>query len=285
MNEPRLADALFEATQLDGLDLNDEAVDARTGPNARAWTGSASSRPIARPRSSARWTTRAPWGERYQLRGVPELGGGRQLPHVQRVHGVGRRHAGHGRPAGAEGARGAGATAALTSGRWRAAVAAAAARRDSQDNSAMIQQRTLKSLTRAVGVGVHSGHKVELTLRPAPPDTGIVFRRTDLPVPVDIPVNAHGGQRHAHGQHHQPRRRPRRAQGADHRTPDVGLRRPRPGQPLRRHHRRGGAHPRRQRGQLRLPAAKRRHRAAGRAQAFPAREEDRWRCAKARARR
>ncbi len=54
----------------------------------------------------------------------------------------------------------------------------------------MIQQRTLKSLTRAVGVGVHSGQKVELTLRPAPPDTGIVFRRTDLPVPVDIPVNA-----------------------------------------------------------------------------------------------
>ena len=54
----------------------------------------------------------------------------------------------------------------------------------------MIQQRTLKSITRAVGVGVHSGHKVELTLRPAPPDTGILFRRTDLPVPVDIPVNA-----------------------------------------------------------------------------------------------
>ena len=54
----------------------------------------------------------------------------------------------------------------------------------------MIQQRTIKSLTRAVGVGVHSGHKVELTLRPAPPDTGIVFRRTDLPTPVDIPVSA-----------------------------------------------------------------------------------------------
>ena len=53
----------------------------------------------------------------------------------------------------------------------------------------MIQQRTLKSITRAVGVGVHSGQKVELTLRPAPPDTGIVFRRIDLPVPVDIPVN------------------------------------------------------------------------------------------------
>jgi len=54
----------------------------------------------------------------------------------------------------------------------------------------MVLQRTIKSLTRAVGVGVHSGHRVELTLRPAPADTGIVFRRTDLPVPVDIAVNA-----------------------------------------------------------------------------------------------
>jgi UDP-3-O-[3-hydroxymyristoyl] N-acetylglucosamine deacetylase len=54
----------------------------------------------------------------------------------------------------------------------------------------MLAQRTLKSLTRAVGVGLHSGQKVELTLRPAPPDTGIVFRRIDLPSPVDIPVNA-----------------------------------------------------------------------------------------------
>jgi UDP-3-O-[3-hydroxymyristoyl] N-acetylglucosamine deacetylase len=54
----------------------------------------------------------------------------------------------------------------------------------------MLQQRTLKSLTRAVGVGVHGGQRVEMTLRPAPPDTGIVFRRVDLPSPVDIPVNA-----------------------------------------------------------------------------------------------
>ena len=54
----------------------------------------------------------------------------------------------------------------------------------------MLQQRTLKSLTKAVGVGVHSGQRVELTLRPAPPDTGIVFRRTDLPVPVDIAMTA-----------------------------------------------------------------------------------------------
>jgi UDP-3-O-[3-hydroxymyristoyl] N-acetylglucosamine deacetylase len=54
----------------------------------------------------------------------------------------------------------------------------------------MLQQRTLKSLTRAVGVGLHSGQRVELTLRPAAPDTGIVFRRVDLPEPVDIPVSA-----------------------------------------------------------------------------------------------
>jgi UDP-3-O-[3-hydroxymyristoyl] N-acetylglucosamine deacetylase len=54
----------------------------------------------------------------------------------------------------------------------------------------MLQQRTLKSLTKAVGVGVHSGQRVELTLRPAPPDTGIVFRRTDLPTPVDIAMTA-----------------------------------------------------------------------------------------------
>jgi len=55
----------------------------------------------------------------------------------------------------------------------------------------MVPQRTLKSLTRAVGVGVHGGQRVEMTLRPAPPDTGIVFRRTDLPTPVDIEVDAH----------------------------------------------------------------------------------------------
>ena len=54
----------------------------------------------------------------------------------------------------------------------------------------MLQQRTLKTLTRAVGVGLHSGQRVELTLRPAPPDTGIVFRRVDLAQPVDIPVSA-----------------------------------------------------------------------------------------------
>ena len=54
----------------------------------------------------------------------------------------------------------------------------------------MLAQRTLKTLTRAVGVGLHSGRRVELTLRPAAADTGIVFHRIDLPRPVDISVNA-----------------------------------------------------------------------------------------------
>lgn len=54
----------------------------------------------------------------------------------------------------------------------------------------MIAQRTLKTLTQAVGVGLHSGQRVELILRPAAPDTGIVFRRVDLPEPVDIPARA-----------------------------------------------------------------------------------------------
>ena len=54
----------------------------------------------------------------------------------------------------------------------------------------MLKQRTLKSLTRAVGVGLHSGQRVELTLRPAQPDTGIVFRRVDLPEPIDIVATA-----------------------------------------------------------------------------------------------
>lgn len=52
----------------------------------------------------------------------------------------------------------------------------------------MLKQRTLQSITRAVGLGVHSGQRVELTLKPGPTDSGIVFRRVDLPNPVDIPA-------------------------------------------------------------------------------------------------
>lgn len=50
----------------------------------------------------------------------------------------------------------------------------------------MVRQRTLKNIIRATGVGLHSGEKVYLTLKPAPVNTGIVFVRTDLEPPVEI---------------------------------------------------------------------------------------------------
>ena len=52
----------------------------------------------------------------------------------------------------------------------------------------MIRQRTLKNVIRATGVGLHTGEKIYLTLRPAPVDTGIVFCRVDLDQPVQIPA-------------------------------------------------------------------------------------------------
>ena len=58
--------------------------------------------------------------------------------------------------------------------------------RNDNDRLKMIKQRTLKNVIRATGVGLHTGDKVYLTLRPAPINTGIVFRRTDLPDPVEI---------------------------------------------------------------------------------------------------
>lgn len=54
----------------------------------------------------------------------------------------------------------------------------------------MIRQRTLRNAIRATGVGLHTGEKVYLTLLPAPIDTGIVFRRTDLDPVVEIPARA-----------------------------------------------------------------------------------------------
>jgi UDP-3-O-[3-hydroxymyristoyl] N-acetylglucosamine deacetylase len=54
----------------------------------------------------------------------------------------------------------------------------------------MIKQRTLKNVISATGVGLHTGEKVYLTLRPAPPDNGIVFRRTDLEDRVEIKAHA-----------------------------------------------------------------------------------------------
>jgi len=54
----------------------------------------------------------------------------------------------------------------------------------------MLCQRTIKSVTRTTGVGLHSGRRVEITLRPAAPNTGIVFHRIDLPGTVDLPASA-----------------------------------------------------------------------------------------------
>ena len=54
----------------------------------------------------------------------------------------------------------------------------------------MLRQRTLKTLVSAGGVGLHTGQKVRMTLRPAPADTGVVFRRVDLASPVDLPARA-----------------------------------------------------------------------------------------------
>ena len=53
-----------------------------------------------------------------------------------------------------------------------------------------MKQRTLKDSIRATGIGLHSGVKVYMTLRPAPPNSGIIFRRIDLNTPVDIPAKA-----------------------------------------------------------------------------------------------
>ena len=54
----------------------------------------------------------------------------------------------------------------------------------------MFRQRTIKNLVKTTGVGLHSGRRVELTLRPAAPGTGVVFHRVDLPEVVDLPAIA-----------------------------------------------------------------------------------------------
>lgn len=57
-------------------------------------------------------------------------------------------------------------------------------------NFKMLVQQTIKTVIRAVGVGLHSGQRVDVTLRPSKPDTGIVFRRIDLLEPVSIQTSA-----------------------------------------------------------------------------------------------
>ena len=55
-------------------------------------------------------------------------------------------------------------------------------------STSFVKQRTLKRNIRATGIGIHTGKKISLTLRPAPPDTGIIFRRTDLNPAIEIPA-------------------------------------------------------------------------------------------------
>ncbi len=54
----------------------------------------------------------------------------------------------------------------------------------------MSNQRTLKNLISATGIGLHTGERVRLTLKPAPVNTGIIFKRIDLKVPVEIVADA-----------------------------------------------------------------------------------------------
>lgn len=56
----------------------------------------------------------------------------------------------------------------------------------------MLRQRTIRQAVKTIGIGLHSGTRVDLFLRPAPPDTGIVFRRVDLAPPVELPAAAGG---------------------------------------------------------------------------------------------
>ena len=57
----------------------------------------------------------------------------------------------------------------------------------------MVKQRTLKNAIQATGVGLHTGEKVYMTLHPSAPDTGVVFRRTDLDPVVEIPPKQNVG--------------------------------------------------------------------------------------------
>ena len=87
----------------------------------------------------------------------------------------------------------------------------------------MVGQRTLKNTIRATGVGLHTGKKVLMTLRPAPPDTGIVFRRTDLPQAAEVRGARRERRRHDARHHALPGQHAGLHRGA----PAVGVRRAR----------------------------------------------------------
>lgn len=63
-------------------------------------------------------------------------------------------------------------------------------RNEKGNTTYMLKQRTLKKAISATGVGLHNGEKVTLTLRPAAANTGIVFKRVDLPQPNEIVASA-----------------------------------------------------------------------------------------------
>jgi UDP-3-O-[3-hydroxymyristoyl] N-acetylglucosamine deacetylase len=75
-------------------------------------------------------------------------------------------------------------------GKARVILGPALSRSSMENAQLMIKQRTLKNVIRATGVGIHSGEKVFLTLRPAAPDSGIIFRRVDFAQPVEIHARA-----------------------------------------------------------------------------------------------
>ena len=149
-------------------------------------------------------------------------------------------------------------------------VCARCGREDARDRR-MLRQRTLKNTIRATGVGLHSGKKVLMVLRPAPVDTGVVFRRTDLDEPVDVRAYAENVGDTMLGTTLDARR----VRVVDHRAPVVGVRRPRARQRVRRPVGGRSADHGRQRRPVRVPAAVRRHRRAARAEAFRARAAER----------
>ena len=121
-----------------------------------------------------------------------------------------------------------------------------------------MRQRTLKESIRASGIGLHCGEKVYMTLRPAPANAGIVFRRLDLPEPIDLPADAL--QRHRDDTRYDARAQ--LGEGRHHRASNVGDGRVGDRQCVRRSDGGRGADHGRQCRAVRVPAAVCRYRGA-----------------------
>ena len=149
--------------------------------------------------------------------------------------------------------------------RARRSAGAAAARHPASNT--MLQAANAEESIKTTGVGLHTGARVELTLRPAPADTGIVFHRVDLPAPVTIPAQRDQRRRYAAVLDARAGRRV----DLHRRASDVGARGSRHRQPARRRRRPRAADHGRQRRPVRVPAAIGGHRRAGGGQALSAR--------------